>query len=88
MANEFRREVTGKRWETVTREKELKRKEQSFKFSARTTVVIERATVTTLHMVLACGHTRPQYPGMRDITTAKHLDCFECQRAATTGGTT
>ena len=62
----------------VTTEREIKRAEKHYKGGgSQVTVTIERRTL--IHVFLECGHSRKQHPGMRDITKAKSLDCWECE---------
>lgn len=75
----FRRKVVG--LESVTVDTELKRKEKHYKHGGSTVILtIERHTA--IHVKLECGHFRQQHSGMRDITKAKHLECYSCAMEA------
>lgn len=41
---------------------------------------IERVTRETPRVLLDCGHYRRQSPGVKSITEAKRLACWECER--------
>ena len=65
--------------QSVTTEREVLRVEKHYKSGAAlVTLTIER--YTAIHVFLECGHSRQQHNGMRDITKAKALDCWECER--------
>lgn len=61
-----------------TSEQEIKRVEKHYKSGASlVTKTIEQ--YTGVYAKLECGHLRQQHNGMRDITKAKSLDCYECE---------
>ena len=77
---EFTRKVVDVKFITTTTEKEIKRKENTFKNGGSDTIItISRITKVRKAVFLECGHFRTQENGMRDITKQKKLICFRCE---------
>ena len=76
--NIYRRKVTGSEIVVSVFEKVIS--EKTYKLGGGE-VVKKVTTRTQVHMLLECGHSRVQHPGERDITKAKHLDCYKCSSA-------